>query len=534
MQEMKSQLIYLKEQKNNYKKFEKNLIKKLDLKEKEVNELKTIFNTNGSVKSQINSIFQDVKDDENSKEVREIYSYNEQTNMNKKHNRPKSLSLIEKKLSSYSTTIHKRNFLQNKSLNSRNLSKNNKNNFNLNKKKIEFKYKTIANIFTGSSTKGKNENLIKINHNINKPNFYYNYNSVNSLRGLGLDKSDSRSILSKIGISKSKIYFPEESSNSKHIIITNSKSKNEINTNKNKKEYELINSYKTKNKIMINYNTNIINTNVSLDKMSLKEKIKEIKKVIDQKLNEVTRNKKNRIRRTISAVYEKRSKSPFINNDKLKIRKDYPSFRFSNIFDDKSNSNSNKLDTKSNKHFKINKSSSNVFKPKIQNVIIQNKNNKKIKIKFKNKNNSMYDIKNNINGTGFINKNINKIYAIQAYTGKKPIAGIQLYKNNEKALKMKKNSSVISLNTKTSMSKFQNWETNNKNVRNNKKGLYITGLTYRKNNNINKISLIHEKLNKKNIKLKKNNFDINCSNNKINTSLRKLIFTKSISSSNVS
>ena len=74
-------------------------------------------------------------------------------------------------------------------------------------------------------------------------------------------------------------------------------------------------------------------------------------------------------------------------------------------------------------------------------MTIENKNNKKTKIKFKSKNNSMFDIKNNING-GIINKNSNKIYAIQAYTGKKPLAGIQLYKNNDKAFKMKKNSEI--------------------------------------------------------------------------------------------
>ena len=76
---MKSQLNLLKEQKNNHKKHEKNLIKKLDIKEKEVNELKTIFNTNVSLKSQISSIYQELKDDEYSKE---ILPYNEKINLN--------------------------------------------------------------------------------------------------------------------------------------------------------------------------------------------------------------------------------------------------------------------------------------------------------------------------------------------------------------------------------------------------------------------------------------------------------------------
>ena len=96
--------------------------------------------------------------------------------------------------------------------------------------------------------------------------------------------------------------------------------------------------------------------NVSIDKLTLKERIKEIRKVIDDKLNEMTKHKKNKIRRTISAVYEKRSKSPFFK-EKIKSKKENPSFKYNNlynnIYDDKSNSNSNKPDMKSNKKYKM-------------------------------------------------------------------------------------------------------------------------------------------------------------------------------------
>ena len=47
---------------------EKNLKQNLAIKEKEINELKTILNTNVSMKSQISSIYKDPKDEENSKE----------------------------------------------------------------------------------------------------------------------------------------------------------------------------------------------------------------------------------------------------------------------------------------------------------------------------------------------------------------------------------------------------------------------------------------------------------------------------------
>lgn len=526
---MKSQLNLLKEQKNIHKKHEKNLIKKLDIKEKEVNELKTIFNTNVSLKSQISSIYQELKDDEYSKE---ILPYNEKINLNKKNSIPKSLSLFEKKLTSHSSSnIHSRNIFQIKSNNSRNLSKKN----NINKKKIEYKYKTIANVFSGSSSKLKNDKSVKVNYNLNKPNFYYNYNSVNSLRGWRLEKSDSRAILSRIGKSKSKIYLPEESISKNVFINTNKNNKNEINiivSNRNKKMSESGQKNKSKNKILINYNTNIINTNVSIDKLTLKERIKEIRKVIDDKLNEITKNKKNKIRRTISAVYEKRSKSPFFN-EKIKTKKDNPSFKYNNlynnIYDDKSNSNSNKHDMKSNKKYKMNNYNSRTFKPKVESMTIQNKDNKKIRIKFKNKNNSMYNMKNTYNDN--IYQKGNKKYLIQAYTGEKSCGTIQLYKKRDKNAKMKKNTSVINFNNKTAVavSKFQNWQTNNKTIRNN----LNYGLTYRKNGNYDKISLCNEKLYKNNIKLKKKNLDINNSNIRINTSLRKLIITKSISNSNV-
>ena len=57
---------------------------------------------------------------------------------------------------------------------------------------------------------------------------------------------------------------------------------------------------------MINYNTNIINTNVSLDRLTVKQKMKDIRKVIDEKINEITRNKNNKIHRTISKIYNQR------------------------------------------------------------------------------------------------------------------------------------------------------------------------------------------------------------------------------------
>ena len=539
--ELKNQLSFLKEQKNSYKITEKNLKKKLNLKEKEVNELKSILNTNISIKSQISSIFHEGKEEDNSKEIKEILPYNENLylNQNKKQNRPKSLSLIEKKLSACNSAVNRRNILHtnnsNRSYNSKNLSKNkNNNNINVNKQKMEYKYKTINNIFSGNnSKKTKNDSSVRVNSNKNKPKFYSNYYSINSFRGKRLDKSDSRSLVSKRAISKSKICLPEESTNSKNHLINFNKS--DINSNKNKNESEHVHS--NKNKIMINYNTNIINTNVSIDKLTIKQKMKEIRKAIDEKLSEITRNRKYNIRRTISAVYDKRRNSPFYN-EKLKTKRE-PSFRYNNINNNKINSN--KLDIRTKKNFYLNKYNSNAFKQKLQNFTIQhkNKNTKKMqknKAKYKNHSNSMFNIKNNINDC--INKNNkdnnNKIFVIQAYTSKKKDTGIQLYKNknNNKIIKIRKNSSVVNLSSKMTYVKSSNAESNiNKTIINKDPNAV---LTYRKNSNFNRISLFHEKLNKNSNKLKKKQVDLNNNSNKINSSLRNFIFNKCISNSNVS
>ena len=52
----------LKNQKNNQKIQEKNLKQNLALKEKEINELKNILNTNISIKSQASSIYKEQKE----------------------------------------------------------------------------------------------------------------------------------------------------------------------------------------------------------------------------------------------------------------------------------------------------------------------------------------------------------------------------------------------------------------------------------------------------------------------------------------
>jgi hypothetical protein len=375
---LKNQLNYTKEQNNCYKNSEKNLKKKLNIREKEVNELKNIFNTNISIKSQFSSQGYDGKEeDNNSKEIKEIHPYEENNyniNKNKKQIKPKSLSRIEKKLSSYNNNS-KRNLFQtnnsNKGYNTNNknistiINYNSKNTSNSSKLKMEYKYKAITNIFTGSSSKrAKNDSSIKINHHKIRPSYYH---SINSFRGKKIDKSESRSLISRskgISKSKSKIFLQEESNNSKnHLVNTN---KTYINSYQNKSESEnLLN----KNKILINYNTNIINTNVSINKVTIKQKMKDIKKVIDEKIKEITRNKKNNIHRSISAIYDKR-RNVQLFNDKIRTNRE-SSLRHK--------TGSHKLDIKTKKYYDYgsNKYNSNSFRRKLQNFTLQHKNKNK-------------------------------------------------------------------------------------------------------------------------------------------------------------
>ena len=505
-----------KKQKKNYKNAENNLRKKLNLKEKEVNDLRVLLNTNISIKSQISSIIHDGKDEENSKEIREIKTYNDSINANKNYHRIKSLSLIERKVSSYSC-INKRNSLynnkSNKSYNCKNISRHGIK--NTSKSKKDNKYRTIANIFfRGNNTKKlKEENSIKVMKNYIKPFFYSNYNSASSFRGNKLDKSESRSIISRKTISKSKINLPEESNNSKNILINENKCEN--NSNKHKKENELNSN---KNKIMINYNTNIINANVSIDKLTIKQKIREIRKAIDEKINELTRNKRHSIRKTISAIYGKKSKSPFFT-EKIKKQK-VPAYRYN-----EQRLQSNKLLIKSRKKFQTSGyNNSNYFRQRLQNCTIQHKN----KIKFKN--NSMLNI-NNINIKNETNKNKDKIMVIQEDSGKKSGGTMNICKNNDKTTKIKNYSSVAHFNNKINISgKSQNIENDYKTIINNH---HFIGLSYRKNNNFENILPVNEKSNKNDNKLKKKKCDIHTNNNhKSNNSLRKYFFNKCISSSN--
>ena len=376
----------------------------------------------------------------------------------------------------------------------------------------ENKYKTINNIYnSGNSTKRtKNENSVKIENRIKKSN-YYNYNAINSLRMKRLDKSVSRSMPSKRGI--------EESFTKNYFYNIN---RSDICSNKNKKFMKYNNVIK--NKILINYNTNIINTNISMDK-SITKKIKELGNSLEEKISDITRNKnkKNGIKRTISAFYDKADKySIFLEKVKTRREKSFRHNNFSKI-DKNNNSKIKKNKNSYGKRFHNNNAlDSNLFRKQFPQVAVQHKikNGKKgKKMKIKLKDNSMFNIKNDISKDYSKNK-----FFIQAYTGKNPNED----KNNNKIIK---NFSTLNIDKKIiAIKKNPNFETNfNRTIKTN---LNNAGLTYRKYKHFNKLSVVYN--NKNENKIKANKLNINSSNNKINPSLRNFIFSKCVPNSKIS
>jgi hypothetical protein len=127
--------------------------------------------------------------------------------------------------------------------------------------------------------------------------------------------------------------------------------------------------------------------------------------------------------------------------------------------------------------------------------------------------------------------NNNKIFSIPARDSEKLDRRIYLNKNNiYKMIKLRKNSSVAHINNKIIFNKNSILKKNDNIIVDQHQNEIMT---YRKNNNFNRISLFHEKMSKNHSKSKKKQIDLN-NNNKMNSSLSKFSFNKCLSNSNVS
>lgn len=475
-----------------------------------------MINTNISMKSQLSSICLDYDDEKMFRAKRLPYHCNINYDINNKVNeRPKSLSMIEKKVISYKNP-NNRNYIHINS-NTKSLSKNKKSNSKvvnkniINKKNNRSKYQTISNIFTGNnSIRTKIDNQYKTNQNSTKPHFYKYYNSGNScVKKL----VKYQNLQSKKLNSKSKISPKDDTL--KHYVIYGHK--NNINSIKDKIEDELGN----KNKILINYNTNIINNNVSIEKINIKNKTHEVNQTLDEKCHDNTRNNKNlHIKRTISIGHEKNigyEKSPYYKIESIS----------------NNSHNSGKINLRARKSFKL---IDNHSKQVSQNLTIQHKSknnknnseNEKNKWKFKSKNNSVIIFQNQFSKIKNKNKK-NKRLLIQVCGGKKSLDKIQLFKNS-KVIKIKsKNKSLIDTNNISAV-KIINYDTYNSSIKNNQ---INSILTYRKSNNSDKISVLSYNISKNEKKIKKKNSDSTRSINKFNSSVRKFIFNRCISNPNM-
>ena len=146
----------------------------------------------------------------------------------------------------------------------------------------------------------KNNN---INNNISQQNTIININSY-------LQKNFSSNSLRK----NSSGNYPR-----KNYIYTSSKKK-DINQNNNNNSLNITNNTynMNKNNIMINVNPKNINTNMNIEKLKVQKKLYEYQRLIDQKLNELIKNRHYCASNKKSTFHIRRNSSPNYNNSQRK------------------------------------------------------------------------------------------------------------------------------------------------------------------------------------------------------------------------
>lgn len=126
-----------------------------------------------------------------------------------------------------------------------------------------------------------------------------------------------------------------------------------------------------KNNVLINLNTNIINTNSSLEKYKVQQKLMEYRKIIDKKINELNRNRNSKLKNL----------SPFGTQKKNKICSS-SIIRYEHISKYNINKRNNKRTLTPNQIIKVN---SKEKEDKNKNSIIKKKNESIDRIKSKTK-----------------------------------------------------------------------------------------------------------------------------------------------------
>ena len=214
--------------------------------------------------------------------------------------------LIKKKANSTFCTLNKEEIDHNNKLKYDDIyniyNQNNDNYFNKNRTMSNIKPSRNTNYFTiVNKPSNKNNN---INNHISQQNTIININSY-------LQKNFSSNSLRK-----------NNSSNHQRKNYNNSSSKKkDYRQNNNNSLLNITNNTynMNKNNIMINVNPkNISNSNMNLEKLKVQKKLYEYQRLIDQKLNELIKNKHYCLKNNKNIFHIRRNSSPNYNNSQIK------------------------------------------------------------------------------------------------------------------------------------------------------------------------------------------------------------------------
>ena len=316
-------------------------------------------------------------------------------NENNTNNNNSNLSiLLKSKGNSTFCTINKDEIGQNTRLkyediyNIYNPNQINDNNYlNKNRTMSNIKPSRNNNYFTFVNKPSNKHN--NINNNISQQNTIININSYlhknfssNSLRK---NNSNNHQRKNYINSSSKKKDFRQTSNNNSSLSITN----NTYNMNKNN--------------IMINVNPKNINTNMNIEKLKVQKKLYEYQRLIDQKLNELIKNKHYYIKNNKNSFHIRKNSSPNYNNSK---RKNTSSSIGLEYYLKKNKKKSITPNTHLNKN---NGSKKNLIRTNIQSIRERKSNQRNSSqsqsIKRKNNNNSnINNMKQNLNKAGYYSK----------------------------------------------------------------------------------------------------------------------------------
>ena len=186
-----------------------------------------------------------------------------------------------------------------------NQNPNNDNNFvNKNRTMSNIKPSRNNNYFTLVNKPSNKNSNCNLNNNISQQNTIININSYLqknfSSNNLRKNNSNNRQRKNYINTSSKKKDFKQNSNNNSSLSITN----NTYNMNKNN--------------IMINVNPKNISTNMNIEKLKVQKKLYEYQRLIDQKLNELIKNKHYCAKNNKHAFHIRRNSSPNYNNSQRK------------------------------------------------------------------------------------------------------------------------------------------------------------------------------------------------------------------------